>query len=470
MDPRELDWLRRVRDLSQRLGSEEDPAVLPGVILDASLELTGAERALLVAARPPDASGRRKVSILDSVGFTRDDLAGNEGALSRSVIESALEGSGRAVLTTRPRDRELLAVSSLISAGVRSVACLPLRVRGALRGVLYLDHRGSEDLFCERELPTLQTFATQAALSLELLERPRAATEPAAARFLVGESEPLQALLSEVQRVARGDEPVLLCGEEGTELGRVARELHAQGPQARFELLSCAEPPASLARRLLGSPDKPGRLGADLTLCLEGVDQLDPDLQRVLATTLAEGTYTPLWSSARLPLRARLIATTGADLAQRCDQGTFRSDLHYRLDVQRLVVPPLRQRREDLPALCAAWAQREGVPLEVRPGALERMRAYAWPGNLAELESELARLRARGLAVVTAPDLSQRVRDSQGVTLPGADFSGRTLQELREDAIRAALDECKGVKTRAAKKLGISRSTLYHLLARYGIE
>ena len=73
------------------------------------------------------------------------------------------------------------------------------------------------------------------------------------------------------------------------------------------------------------------------------MDQLDPDLQRVLATTLAEGTYTPLWSSARLPLRARLIATTGADLAQRCDQGTFRSDLHYRLDVQRLVVPPLRQ-------------------------------------------------------------------------------------------------------------------------------
>ena len=92
-----------------------------------------------------------------------------------------------------------------------------------------------------------------------------------------------------------------------------------------------------------------------------------------MAGVFCYGRMHPLWSSARLPLRARLIATTGADLAQRCDQGTFRSDLHYRLDVQRLVVPPLRQRREDLPALCAAWSK-SSIILRFRDWCFETCR------------------------------------------------------------------------------------------------
>ena len=469
MNPRELEWLRRVRDLSQQLGSE-DPSQLPPRILDAALELTGAERALLVQLPPPDSSGRRRITVLAGRGFSQGALEGAGGAVPRAAVERAIE-EGRGLTTSREADQVLISnLSSVLNLGVQSLACVPLRLRGETCGALYLDHRGQEGLFRTEDLPTLQTFAAQAAISLELAREAEATAPSPGPHHLIGSSPPWQALLDEIRRVSRDREPVLVWGETGTELGLVARELHAQGPDrlARFRLVGCGDRGAEL-RRLLGSADKVGALSVEGTIALEEVDLLDLELQRVLARALADGSFTVPGTSRNVPLRARLIALTHADLPQLADAGQFRADLFYRLDVQRLVVPPLRQRSEDLPALCEGILRRLNAELEFTPSCLERLQRYAWPGNVLELESELRQLAARGGRVDTT-DLSDRIREGRGLVQAEAQLAGLTLGEIEENLVRKVMDECGGVKARAARQLGIPRSTLYHLLDRYGIR
>jgi transcriptional regulator with GAF, ATPase, and Fis domain len=471
LDSRELEWLRRVRDLSQMLGSEEDPTRIPPLILKASRDLTGAERAFLVRVEGPDSAGAYDLKVLATHGFRQDGLSGAEGQVSRTVVEKVLSGGGRAVLTSRPADAELIRASSIVGRGIRSLVCVPLRMRGAVIGVLYLDHRGQEALFRESDLPTLQTFATQVALSLELARDAfRLSSRPP--EFLVGESPAVTALLEEVRRVAATPDVVLICGEPGTELGLAAREVHAQSGdlQKLFRSIPCGGGPREEAARILGSAGVPGPLASSRTVCLEEVDTLGVDVQRVLARALQTGSFTVPGSAATESLSARLIALTRVDLAQQVRDGGFRADLYYRLDVQRLVVPPLRQRSEDIPLLCAAILARQGSPeLAISPEAILLLQRYAWPGNVLELEGELRRFRAKGVRTIHVDHLSPLIREGRGVRHDRADYSGRTLGELEEELVRNAMRDSGGVKARAARQLGVPRSTLYHLLERYGI-
>jgi len=464
---RELVWLRRTRDLAQMLGSERDPARLPPRILDAAVELTGADRGFLVEVRGPDAGGGLQVKVLAARGF-RHGGAGAEGAVSRSIVERCLREGGQAVVTSRPDDAFLTDATSLVQQGVRSVMCVPLRLRGALRGVLYLDVKG-EGVLSEGDLPIVQTFATQAALALEL-SREAPAAEAAAPRFLVGASAPIVTLLEEVAAAARTADPVLVCGEPGTERGLVARELHAQGADAAASFKSVPAGPEAAAA-LLGSAGSPGLLGRPGTVFLDDVEALGAELQRVLARALHEGAFVAPGGPRKAPVRARLVAGTGVDLEERVRRGELRAELYYRLDVQRLVVPPLRQRTEDLPAVCAAIDARLGPPaVAFAPAAMDRLRRYAWPGNTVELEGEIRRLKGAGIRHVRVQDLRARIRDGRGVVHEHAGFSGRTLGEAEEELVRTAMRECNGVKARAARQLGVPRSTLYHLLDRYGLR
>ncbi len=475
MNSRELVWLRRARDLSQMLGSEEDTARVPPLILEAALKLTEAERAFLVRVEGPDTEGGYRFDVLATRGFVGNALAGPEGEISRTIVERALSNGGQTVCTTRPVDAEFLQATTLMGRGIRSLVCVPLRLRGALVGILYLDHRREEALFDEQDLPILQAFGTQAALALELTRDVQHPPSDGGSRHLVGKSPVIQTLRTEVERVSQTLDPVLICGEPGTECGLVAREIHDRTPAGEdplrprpFKTIACgAENDVAL---LLGTEGEPGFLATARTVCLEEVEGLSGELQRVLARGLREGQFTVPGSSRTLPLSARLIAVTAVDLHARVREGSFRADLYYRLDVQRLIVPPLRQRREDLAELCEALLARKGEALEIDSSALIAMGRYGWPGNLLELEGELRRLCSLKEASVSAEDLSQAVREGRGVSQVRADFCGQTLGEIEEEIIRSVLADCDGVRSRAARQLGVPRSTLYHLMERHGIE
>lgn len=494
-EPRELAWLERLRDLSHRLAEEWELERLLPLVLDAAIELTRAERGYLVLVTGRTERGAWRFRVVQARGFDQAALRGAEGEFSRTVVRRVVEGAGEGVVTSR--ERELLDASSVQARGVVAIACVPLRLRGETRGVLYLDHRRDAAAFSPADLPMLRTFADQAALALSTAEllgerarnsqaldaaladlraaraalqaHPGGAAPPQRARFgrLVGASPVMHALYEDLELAAASREPVLILGELGAGKQAVARELHARGEAAGpFTVVACA----LRGEELFAGPAAGRGPGAPLeapgTVYLDELAELPLELQGRLLRALQTGVA----GQGGPPLRARVLAASRHDLPARVQAGQLRADLHWRLDVQRLEVPPLRQRREDIPLLLEHFARQSGRRLSLTPRARELLLGYAWPGNVRQLEDEAMRLLQLSEPQLTPQHLSPEVRQGRGVTGAPEQLAGKTLDEVERTMIEAALRECRGNKARAARQLGIPRSTLYGLLVRYGLE
>jgi len=514
---RELLWLRRARDLAHELTREQDPGALIPRILDQAIAMTEAERGFLVLVTPRE--GGFHASVRAARGFDRAALSASGEDVSRTAVERVL-GKGAGLVTTRGEDADVLDASSVVSRRVRSIASVPLCLRGEIRGALYLDHRFVPDAFRPGDLPALQIFADQAALALETAElsqdrdravdrlgealreverlerlrdeRPEAETpaalagaDPERLRFggLVGGSRRMQALYRDVERAARSWQPVLVQGESGTGKELVAREIHARGARAGEPLVAegCAAIPEELLESELFGHVAGAFSGAVAardglfveagagTLLLDEVAEMSPSLQAKLLRVLQEGAVRPLGGGETREVRCRVVSTTRHDLRARVDGGHFREDLFYRLDVLRVVVPPLRERREDVPLLLEHFCRRADAPIRFTPRALELLTAYPWPGNVRELENEVHRLVALQRGEIGAEHLSGDVREGRGGGAPVDGLAGRTLADVERAMIAAALQTEEGNKARAARRLGIPRSTLYGLIERYGL-
>ena len=395
---------------------------------------------------------------------------------------------------------EITEATSVRDRRVRSIAAVPLRVRGELWGALYLDHRFTRSAFAAEDLAYLTTFAQHAALAIETAEL-RAKTRPASARLdaealppspgaprsadaararcgpLVGASGPMQELYDGIERAARGgDAPVLIVGETGTGKELVARAIDAlrAGP-GPFVSQSCpALSEGTLEAELFGvrrgaytgALDRRGLFARAEggTLLLDEVGEASPRLQVTLLRVLQERCFRPLGAEREEPIRCRILTTTRHSLQRLVAEGSFREDLFYRLDVLRLNLPPLRERGADLELLVEALYPGAQAP-RVRSDTWQLLRRHTWPGNVRELENEVLRWASAGLSEVLPQSLSQSLRES-----PQAPSSGRTLAALERDAIAAALVETGGNKAAAAKLLGIPRSTLNHRIRKQGLE
>jgi transcriptional regulator with GAF, ATPase, and Fis domain len=506
---RALRWWQRVRDLTRRLAAERDPEKLPKEILDVAIELTEAERGFLVLVLGERPQGGFEMRLIAARGFGGEAFPGNGDSVSQSVLRRVLE-EDRGLVTSAEEDRDLLQVSSVVERRVRSIACVPLRLRGQVRGALYLDHRFVEGAFQAAELPVLETFADQAALALETSElqdryakaagklheaqealQSLRAGEAPPADFqaprgfgeLVGTSPAMIRLYDELERAARSWDPVLIQGESGAGLEQVARQIHARsGRDGPFLTRGCAATSDALLESELFGHVRGAYTGASRarqglfqraaggSLFLEGIEDLSPPLQARLDETLKNGAVQAIGSDAPTPLACRVLCSAGPGLRERVAQGQFRADLFFRLDVLRLEVPPLRERADDLPHLVAQLVEGLGSPaLDVLPGAVGQLQAYGWPGNEKELHNEVRRWVARGLTRVRRDDLSEEIRAGRGLQRGPGDLAGKTLPELEAELVRIALRETQGNKAAAARQLGIPRQSLYHLIKRHGL-
>lgn len=485
-DPEELEWLRRLRDLGQRLARERDPAALVPAILDGAIELARAERGYLVRV-PPTAPGKRpRVRIEVARGFDRAALEGGGGRVSRRVVARVLEE--RRGVVTDGQDADLRAATTLLERGTAAALCVPLLVGDEVRAVLYLDHRADPHAFGARALAIVGAFADQAALALDAAEAraarrapdppavvvPPPGPAPAASRSgaLVGRSPAARALADEVERAARAPGPVLVLGEPGCEVEAVARELHARGPAAgeplvlvRASLLAPDELEAELVgrRRAPGAADRRGALvrAGRGTLLLDEVGALPPAAQAHLLRALQDGLVRPAGGDADRPVACRVVATSTTDPA------ALRPDLLARL--ARLRVPPLRERLEDVPLLLTDWLARlRPLGQALSPEAAQAAAGYPWPENARELEAEARRLSALGELVLEPRHLSPHVRGGRGLVAGAA--AGKTLADVERAVVEQALRESQGNKARAARQLGLPKTTLYHLLDRYGLR
>ena len=319
-------------------------------------------------------------------------------------------------------------------------------------------------------------------------------TDKAAAPFapvIVSASRAMADLLERAQRVARTDSPVLLLGETGTGKEVLAEAIHKAGPRAAGPLIrvNCgAIPPTLLESELFGhvagaftgaTRDHPGlfRAADKGTIFLDEIGELSLDLQVKLLRVLQDGEIKPVGSTQAGHVDVRLIAATNRDLAAAVGAGKFREDLFYRLNVVPLRLPPLRERREDIPVLVNHFLNRlaaRGYPLKsVDPAAMEFLVKFDWPGNVRQLENAiehavvLSRAERMGLE-----DLPESLRRGQPVSVarPVAETKDGTLEEMEIAAIRRALEQSGYNLTRAARLLAITRRALTYRLDKFGIK
>jgi DNA-binding NtrC family response regulator len=302
---------------------------------------------------------------------------------------------------------------------------------------------------------------------------------------IIGNSAGFHSFLDTIREVARTDSTVLLTGESGTGKGLVARSIHEASArrEGTFVEANCVVySEGVLHSELFGhergaftgaARTKKGRfeLAKGGTLFLDEIGEIPHSTQLMLLRVLQDRTFERVGGEETLEADVRLIAATNRDLQEAIRQGTFRSDLYYRLNVIPVHMPPLRELVEDIPVLAQHFltrcATRLGRPVEgFAPDALAAMSRYAWPGNIRELENMIERLVVLNrTGTVEACDLPPAVRDvAESVCSVGSPGS---LRELERTRIVAALDEAGGNKKLAAQRLGIHRSTLYAKLRRY---
>jgi DNA-binding NtrC family response regulator len=359
--------------------------------------------------------------------------------------------------------------------------------------------RGAYDYLAKPFQPSEVLLAIRKARERERLRRANALLQREVARVvgerpIVAASRPMIELLEVIERAAEFKATVLLTGESGTGKEVLARAIHAQSGrrQEAFVAVNCGAIPENLLESELFGHAKGAFTGADRarrglfqeadggTLFLDEIGELPLALQVKLLRVLQEEEVRPVGESKSRAVDVRVIAATARDLAQELAAGRFREDLFYRLDVVRVNVPPLRERREDIPLLVdhflAQLRTALGKPIRsLADDALDRLLAYSWPGNVRELENVLERavILAR-TERITLRDLPPQITepDRPADSRPrSADLSLKRARRLFEAGlIRQALDATGGNRTRAARLLEISHRALLYKIKEYGLR
>ncbi len=310
---------------------------------------------------------------------------------------------------------------------------------------------------------------------------------PAAFAGLVGASEKMKRIYRLISNVALQRHPVLIMGESGTGKELVARAIHTNGPwrDQPFIPVDCgALPPTLIESELFGhvkgaftgaAQARQGLLAAagSGSVFLDEIGELPIDLQSRLLRALQEHEIRPLGSNERIRFEARIIAATNQDLEAGIKRGSFRKDLFFRLNVVTIKMPSVRDRKEDIPVLVRHFLARLGNEksgTQISDEALGRLMSYDWPGNVRELENCIQRavslgsgpfIQMQDLPSAMLYHLARKSPSPQDLT---------TLQALEQQAIRQALQATGGDRVRAAKLLGIGKTTIYRKLKAYGIE
>jgi two-component system response regulator HydG len=307
---------------------------------------------------------------------------------------------------------------------------------------------------------------------------------------LVGRAPEMEKLYRIISKAANSSHPVLILGESGTEKEMVARSIHYSGPfrDKPFIPVDCGSLlPTLIESELFGyvrgaftgaNQAKDGLLAIAEggTVFLDDVVELPVDLQSKLLRAIQEKEIRPVGSTRRIPINVRILAATNRDLEQAVTEGAFRRDLYFRLNVLSLRIPPLRERREDIPLLIAHFMERASRASAqekiLSDEAIKVLLAYDWPGNVRELENCLERTCAfTSGPLIHVLDLPPAIA-STAISMPGhGNGNGHNkivpMAELEKHTILSAIAELNGDKLQAARLLGIGKTTLYRKLKDY---
>jgi Nif-specific regulatory protein len=500
----------RVYRALQRLSSPVDMNATLEAVAESTFELLPQATNVAILLRSDTDTDRYTIA-LSRQRSSKQGAAGepvDTVRASRLVLRQVL--ADRAAIITANAQEELGTSESIIGAKILSMIAVPLWRGDQIRGLLQADNRASAGMFEERDLELALLLGSQAALALDnaaLVSRLKVAEERLRGeniyfkrreenlRFdsIIGESTAMKSVIGQLQKVLDTRATVCIEGETGTGKELIASAIHYQSRRRdkMFVAQNCAALPENLLESELfghkkgaftsAESDKKGlfEIADGGTLFLDEIGEMPLTLQAKVLRVLQEGTVRPVGATAERQVDVRIICATNRDLAAEVEKGNFRQDLYYRVMVFPIRLPPLRERREDIPLLVDHFLRRykeeyrmniAGVSQE----ALDAIIAYRWPGNIRELENEVQRLviQTEPDSWIEVGDLSPRLRKVEGTLARIAPKKG-TLKEMMEQVERwllaEALREHDNNKTRTAQTLGITREGLHKKLAKFGM-
>ncbi len=480
------------------------------IILDRAIEVSGASRALLIT---PTESGE----MIPLAGRTENkrDIPLEDIKFSTTAVRRAVETGKPLMIESVPEDEDLSARQSIIELRILMVIAVPLVYRGELMGVLYADAEMRRSVFSERTVRLLETLGEFAAMALynakifgELVAERNAlraqTREFLGEDFIGGKAPSIRALIPKIAAVAAQDVTVLLLGETGTGKDLLARIIHSRSPRAEkpFIVLNCAAVPETLLEAELFGYEKGAFTGATRrqigkfelanggTLFLDEIGDMSPSLQAKLLTALETGQFMRLGGNELIKTDVRIIAATNKNLEEEIKKGNFREDLYYRISTVRIKIPPLRERREDIPMLAQYFLEQANKKFNKNvkgfsPDVLNILKNYHWPGNVRQLKNAIEEmvLFAQGEIIDTKylPDFLKPTFDfessaANNLFVEPANYEEfkRMKQKLGEEyerwVIKHLLEKYHYNVSWAAREFGIHRTRLHQLITKYGLR
>jgi Nif-specific regulatory protein len=492
-----LEKLRRsleaLHELGEMLGSgiELDAFLLQ--LAEMLIKNFDAERVCILLTRIPNGE------LFPAATAFRDAADGHTMSLSKTIIDRAIEQKMSLLCQDAIRDESLGGAESVDALSIRSVMCTPLKLRRGLRGVIYLDNRSLPNEFDTDDLRLLQTMAGQVSVLIDnfkLLEELRSdvrhlreqieESEP----LIVGKSPSLEEVTKIAQKAAESNATILVLGESGTGKEVIAKSIHRWSDRRDrpFVVVNCAVLSDQLLESELFGHEKGAFTGAlrqkkgkieiadKGTVFLDEIGDVKPDMQVKLLRFLEEREFERVGGTQTIKVDVRIIAATNKDLVHEVQNARFRDDLYYRLRVIELRMPPLRERRADIPLLAERFLEDYTRETKKRitgfsKKAMELLRGHEWPGNIRELRNAVER------AVVLCSGEKIEIDDlslTPSATLPGLDASVTgyhdLIRELKKQVIQKALDRCGGIQSMAAEDLGLQPSYLSRLMKNLGMR
>jgi DNA-binding NtrC family response regulator len=440
------------------------------------------------------------VLIVDDEGTTRDlcrDVVAETGLRTRTASNTEqaidiLEQFPVDIVITDLRVPELggLELLKRVRESYPQTAVMVLTQYGTIEGAVEATRMGAADYVTKPfHVPELRNKLDRVVRLLEVdqenrLLREQLRTRPGFAG-LIGLSQRMQRVYRLIEKVSQHNYPVLILGESGTGKELVARSIHFSGQRRNrpFVPVDCsALVPTLIESELFGyikgaftgaMHSKQGlmEVAGNGTLFLDEIGDLPVDLQAKLLRALQEKEVRPVGSTERVSIEMRVIAATNRDLDTAVRQGQFRQDLFFRLNVVQIKLPPLRERKTDIPLLVNSFLEKfsdeNGDARKISEDAMARLIAYDWPGNVRELENAIERAVALGSGpILHVGDLPTNLHQGSSERMPQNDEL-LPLDELERRAILRALREAGGDKLAAARLLGIGKTTLYRKLKLY---
>lgn len=487
--------IHRLKDITSWVSSVHDLNRLLELILESGTRIMRAQASSLLFLD----ERKQKLYFKVATGLKKEEIKQFEINVGQGIAGHVAKTGQPLLIEDVARDRRWYRnISEKIGYKTKSIACTPMKMDDRVIGVIQFINKADGGSFQKSDLDLLAVFADLAALAIvnakkfQLVDRENKnlKEELDTGSEIVGKSEPIRRVVAEALRVADSQASTLIVGESGTGKELMARLIHQASPrkERRLITINCAAVPETLLEDELFGHEKGAFTGAvgqkigkfeladESTIFLDEIAEMSQTMQAKLLRVLQDGVFYRVGGNVPVSVDIRVMAATNQNIAEEIQKGNFRKDLYYRLNVVEIHMPPLRERKEDIPLLARHFVdifQREKgyVNLEVSQEAMNKMLQYDWPGNVREFKNAIERavVMGNGRRIMPA-DLPMLQGEASMDSMPVGITLREAMDEFKKRFIEANLKNTGGNQSKAAGIMGIQRTYLSRLVARYGIN